>query len=1720
MFNKQAFGSTPSTSTFGGFGTATTATTPFGQSFNKPATGAPGFQSTGFAPGGGSLFGTTPAATSTGLFGASQPQQPAFGQQQSQQQSAFSGFNSGGGSSLFGSTASTSFAQPKPTFGGFGAPTQSSGLFGSQPAVSTATSGSAMFSGQTSAGLFGSSGFGTTNSNVVGTPIKFNPLAGTDTMVKNNQTTTISTRHQCITCMKEYENKSLEELRIEDLQAGRKGPQQGAVMFGGTAQPQQSSLFGASPLGQPSTSFGENKSLFGATSTANTGLSNFGNAAPAFGATGQTGSGLFGKPSAFGAPASSAATGFSFSGSNNNAAANNPFGGAAAQKPFGAPATNTMFGAQPTSLFGATPTTNTGFSSFGVQPQQQPQQQIGLFGQAKPAATPFGMAAPQPTSQTSFGFGQNTATNTTTGLFGNKPALGTGLTTGFGGATSSPFGAKPLGTSTAPAFGTSFQQQPATSLGGGSTLFGQTKQAAPTFGFGGQQQQGAFGLNANPFGAKPAAPTNLFGNTASGGGLFGNTTTTSSNLFGNTGAFGGGSGLTLGQTPSFTANKPFGGFGGATLGGQQAQAAPQSQAAHQNIMNLTSYPYGDQPLFRNLGPDKVEELRLKATNPAAQKAAIAQSPSFSVSSKSSPRLAVKPPSATPAKSSLFEGLEGSSPFSPYKSLAAAITPKSSIKLLKLRPDPSNLTPGNQPSQSTPLRAASSKFRDILPAATPPSSTPRGSAGKSDNGNKENELSDELSETLADVRPARKLALEESQGPLNATDASICLSDISEVGEEEAPSEEPHPAGIVLRRAGYYTIPSLHELAKLFEETGECKVPSFLVGRSNYGNIFFDEPMDVAGLNLDDIVHIRHREVVVYPNDEEKPALGQGLNRRAQVTLDRIYPVNKQTRAPIRDPETILNMDYDSTLRRACVRMKARFVDYRPDNGSWVFKVDHFSKYGLPDESDDDDEMLEPGKPVAQAPPKPPAVQPAQQPPAAPPKQHTLSDSHVLFNTSVNMTNLETMDEDYLEILSPNEQMPRLTGMDTSKIRLMKASLFENEDSVYGDEKMVEDEFHFEKPASPSFAAEELEVALPEREARPSRPHQRPTIVTPRAMPFPPKLPTNMEGCAADSALFHGRCAQTSWTSGGALVATHDQLVSLTCPYLASNTNKALVEEQLLVQLQLSRCEAAEGEEKGWEVPRWSPREGGDLLVAHSTWARGRRGAGGRKERMVRQVLLLCHTLWGDSAPQGTSEGAPTRALEAHARRKGVCEWLEGVVREEEAAEPSLPTHTPEHALLATLAQGRLLEAVQACQRVGDHYLALTVASSGASPYPRHMVLTQLEEWVSVGASHLVNGERLRAWLLCGAGAASLVREEGEGALNALEGLPWWACLAAHAWFLGSPAASVPDVLAKYEAAVDARLAAAPLPPDGAHPHRDLRFHLLKLFAQRTYPLEPLLAVETHFPDAPLDFSLSWLLMGLLESLHYTHVSSHCSQNLHLLFAEQLEAVGLWHWAVFVLQHLASPAARSSAVEKVIVRHVVPDPTCPPKTLTQRELFLVDKLGIPAKIIYSAKATHCKGSNRHVDLAFYHLYAEEWNECYQTVISHLAADAVINDEWREVRELLRELQAHSHEIDEWHDQGQVVLTFLTLSDELASLRFSSEGRVGGVAPRVAALHNHLRLMPCASPKHRLCRSEMALKLQELLRALVPPSDQPRLNDLDQAMKQFVLRNDDPPSAAAN
>lgn len=94
---------------------------------------------------------------------------------------------------------------------------------------------------------------------------------------------------------------------------------------------------------------------------------------------------------------------------------------------------------------------------------------------------------------------------------------------------------------------------------------------------------------------------------------------------------------------------------------------------------------------------------------------------------------------------------------------------------------------------------------------------------------------------------------------------------------------------------------------------------------------------------------------MYPDDSKKPPEGEGLNRRAEITLDRVWPVDKSTGEYITDPERLAIMRYEERLARAAHRLQAKFIEYRPDTGSWVFRVNHFSKYGLED-SDEDDEL--------------------------------------------------------------------------------------------------------------------------------------------------------------------------------------------------------------------------------------------------------------------------------------------------------------------------------------------------------------------------------------------------------------------------------------------------------------------------------------------------------------------------------------------------------------------------------------------------------------------------------------------------------------------------------------------------------------------------------------------------------------------------------------------
>ncbi|XP_073966190.1 uncharacterized protein isoform X2 [Choristoneura fumiferana] len=197
---------------FGGFGKPAETKSPFG-GFNKPAETKSPFW--GF---------DKPAETYPpfGVFDKPAQTKPCFGGfgKPAETKSPFGGFNKPAETKSpfwgFDKPAETyppfgGFDKPtqtKPCFGGFGKPaeTKSPFLRFNKPAETKSPNGkSGSEQLQTGTAL-----------------VKYSPVLATEVIVQSNgRSKSTDVKFQCITIMKEYENKSIEELRLEDRMAGR-----------------------------------------------------------------------------------------------------------------------------------------------------------------------------------------------------------------------------------------------------------------------------------------------------------------------------------------------------------------------------------------------------------------------------------------------------------------------------------------------------------------------------------------------------------------------------------------------------------------------------------------------------------------------------------------------------------------------------------------------------------------------------------------------------------------------------------------------------------------------------------------------------------------------------------------------------------------------------------------------------------------------------------------------------------------------------------------------------------------------------------------------------------------------------------------------------------------------------------------------------------------------------------------------------------------------------------------------------------------------------------------------------------------------------------------------------------------------------------------------------------------------------------------------------------
>ncbi|KAK2731766.1 hypothetical protein FQN57_003173 [Myotisia sp. PD_48] len=955
-------------------------------------------------------FGTTPTSSSTGTFGTN-TQNTAFAAPSFGTSGGF-GSSPAAGSSVFG-TKPTGFGtsgQGGSVFGGSTAPATAGTGFGTTPSTGFGTSGAA------TGGLAPAEG---TANPVFSAHVDKDSPGSTTT--NHYQSICFMQPYQKYS-FEELRVADYNHGRRYGNASGQAGAfgsfsgfGQGASNFGAATT---SSPFGAT-TSAPS-AFGSQTQTSGFGSTAATNPL-FGAAKPSPGLFGQTSNAT--QPSGFGTAGSTGGFGSSTGSTFGSNPQGGLFGNSQQKSPFGStPGLSTGFGGQAASsgatAFGGTASTTT-TTPFGTQPQAGGTSGFGPFGQQnqtqnKSPFSTFGQSQQQQAQQQPPGgalFG-GTGSAGPSSLFGSNSQQGTSLFGQQSNPSNNLFG---LGAQ-------QNQQQQAQKPGGLFSGLGTNTSGTGTSGFGGLGTQ-ATQPGGSLFGNQQQKPGAMFGPSSSQGtGLFNQSAapSTGGSLFSPASANQGaqqGSGLGLGANNLFGQSQQ---QQQPQATGFQASLLDGNPYGSQSIFSGLPPPNTPSPgplatpLSASIKQKQRTPLPMYKISPNAANRLVTpptrQGYGFTYSTYGTPAsIATTPTSGNILGGSLRGGSLGRSfgksqstsnlrkTWDPERdsilspgafSTGSSRSSGSSLKRLtidrSLRTDLFSRSPKSSTLMSGEESISSSKLKKKV--SFDDTATPH-DLEIAVNGavvRVETESAAPTPEELGFLRSARKQALFDRNGVVSISqrangtenDPSTPALDVLQPeqvrGKELTPVPEhgqhgepatPQPKLVTVpsgdpKPGEFWMKPSRAEITKMTREQKK-QVAGFTVGRVDCGCVTFDRPVDLSAINLDDIfdklVKISIRSITVYPDQSTKPPMGKGLNVPSTLRIENSWPRGKDRRSP--SPLTS-GPTFDKHIERLKQVRNTEFIDYEKETGTWVFTVPHYTTYGF-DYDDNEGESLDP-----------------------------------------------------------------------------------------------------------------------------------------------------------------------------------------------------------------------------------------------------------------------------------------------------------------------------------------------------------------------------------------------------------------------------------------------------------------------------------------------------------------------------------------------------------------------------------------------------------------------------------------------------------------------------------------------------------------------------------------------------------------------------------------
>ncbi|XP_042052635.1 nuclear pore complex protein NUP96-like [Salvia splendens] len=892
----------------------------------------------------------------------------------------------------------------------------------------------------------------------------------------------------------------------------------------------------------------------------------------------------------------------------------------------------------------------------------------------------------------------------------------------------------------------------------------------------------------------------------------------------------------------------------------------------------------------------------------------------------------------------------------------------------------------------------------------------------------------------------------------------------------------------LRCSDYYTKPCLSELAiRELSNPGYCsRVEDFVIGRIGYGCVKFIGETDVRRLDLDSIVKFRNCEIVIYEDDSSKPLVGHGLNKPAEVTLlVQTKPLSNLNEAQLAKIVEKLKCKTES--------QGAQFISFNPDNREWKFLVQHFSRFGLVDEDEDEDDVpMDDVSPGAQDPEDMNGDEVSDDEDNGSPDMSLLSHSlpaHLGLDP-VRMQDMRMLwfpaKEDEVEALTsrhPYENPPIAKDSSRSPLHHSSRKTVHNSNTPsFRKTPLALKEFNpggFSSTSSGAILLSQQNKGL--------------HLTTRKSEGFELELTkktpvTGSHSCnIVDAALFMGRSFRVGWGPNGILVhsgmpvgsensrAVLSSVINIEkvaldkvtrddsnrvkeeltdfCFSSPLNIHKDLSRETKKVELgtfslklQKLICDRLtlpdicrsyiDIIEKQLEVPSLSSDTRVLLMHQVLVWELikvlfSTRKMGGQLKLIEEDEEDMIPDV-RESYPDVDQEALPL------IRRAAFSYWLQESVhhRVQEDISSLYELSGLEHIFL--LLSGRQMDAaVELAASRGDVRLSCLLSQAGGSTTNRADIAHQLDLWRKNGLDFsFIEDDRVRLLELL---AGNIHR-----ALHGVK-IDWKRFLGLLMWYKLPPDISLPVVFNTYQKLLNEGDAPYPVPvyiDEGPiedvskwilNNRFDLAYYLMLLHAREENDFG---ALKTMFSASassydPLDYHMIWHQRAVLEA-----IGTFSSNDLHVLdmaYVSQLLCLGQCHWAIYVVLHMPHredyPYLQATVIREILFQY------CEVWSTSDSQWKFIESLGIPLAWLHEALAIFHSYTGDLPKALGHYLACANWQKAHSIFLTSVAPSLFLSAKHAEIWELATSMEDYKSEIEDWDLGGGIYISFYILKNSM-------------------------------------------------------------------------------------